>query len=108
MALITPVQTSIAGAVATPAAVTSSDTFKPGDRLALFVNNGSASSINVTITVPGNTKYGQANPAVVVAVPATSAKVIGPFPADLANPTTGVVTVAYSATATVTARLIRV
>lgn len=108
MALRTAVQAQITGAVATEYTPASEDTFEWGDDVALFVTNGSGSSINVTVTVPGNTKYAQAQPDVVVAVAAGVSKVIGPFPSDLVDPSDGLVHVAFSSTTSVTAQLLKV
>lgn len=52
------------------AAAASGDTAKCGPGYALLVNNGDASSIDVTIAVPGNTEYGVAAPDKVISVPA--------------------------------------
>lgn len=102
MATLTYAQVGIAGTNPNFAAATAGgDKVAPSDRGALLVRNGSGVSINVTIDVPGNTKYGLANPDVVVAVPAGADRLIGPFPADLAQ-TDGFVAIAYSAVTTVT------
>jgi hypothetical protein len=62
----------------------------------LLVWNADASGKTVTIDVPGNTKYGQANPDITaVAVGAGLVLAFGPFPADLANPTDGKVAISY-------------
>lgn len=108
MTLRTAVQAQIAGVVATPYTPAASDTFAWGDNVALFVTNGAGAPINVTVTVPGNTKYGEANPDKVIAVANGTSKVIGPFPADLRDPTDGLVHVAFSSTTTITAQLIKV
>lgn len=103
MATLTYRQATIAGTdPALAAASAGGDKVPPNDRGALLVRNGSAASINVTVAVPGNTKYGQAQPDVVVAVPAGADRMVGPFPADLADPIDGLVTITYSAVTTVT------
>lgn len=110
MALLTAVQSKVAGAVSTPAAAdVAGETFRPDDRAVLVVTNGSASSVTVTVEVPGNTRYGQPEPDVPSAVAAGASRVFGPFPADLADPATGLVKVTYSPApaATVTRVLIR-
>lgn len=71
------------------------DSFKPG-RCTLTVENRGASPRTVSVTVPGLTKYGQPNPDVPIVVAAGAEAAIGPFPADLADPTTGRVEVTYS------------
>jgi hypothetical protein len=103
MATLNYVQATIAGTdPGLAAASAGGDKVPPNDRGALFVRNGSAASINVTVAVPGNTRYGQANPDVVVAVPAGADRLIGPFPPDLADPIDGLVAITYSAVTTVT------
>lgn len=52
------------------AAAASGDTAKCGPGYALLVNNGSASPVDVTIAVPGNTIYGVAAPDKTISVPA--------------------------------------
>ncbi|GAY07506.1 hypothetical protein [Pseudonocardia sp. N23] len=108
MALLTPTQIKIGGAVVTvQAADVAGETFKAGDRIALWVKNGSGSPITVTTVVPGNGKYGQANPDVPVVIPAGTEQAVGPFPADLIDPADGLVHVTYSSVTTVTRRLVR-
>lgn len=87
------------GAVALAAASAGGDTLAPNGSGALLVQNGSGAAITVTVAVPGNTKYGQAEPDVAVAVPAGEYQLIGPLPADLADPADGLVHVTYSAAA---------
>lgn len=82
------------------AAGASGDTVAPGERTVLHVKNGSGSSINVTVAVPG-TEYGQARPDPVVAVGAGADKFIY-LPDEIADPTDHRVHVTYSATTSVT------
>lgn len=65
-------------------------------RATLLVNNTDASSHSITIAVPGNTSYGQANPDITVAVAAGVEKAIGPFPRDFADDN-GLVQLTYTA-----------
>lgn len=100
MATLTYQQAKASGtAVNLVAAEAGGDKVVPGG--ALMVRNASAGSINVTLDVPGNTKYGLPNPDVVVAVAAGATTLIGPLPGDLAG-TDGLVAFTYSAVATVT------
>lgn len=79
------------------------DKVAPNDRGYIHVKNGGGSPITVTIDVPGNTKYGLANPDPTISVPATTGeRIIGPFPADLANPSDGLVAITYSGVTSVT------
>lgn len=104
MALLTPQTPLITGAAMTYSAVNSSDTAVPGNNVFLHVKTGGTST-NVTIVVPG-TQYGQNRPDVVVAIGTNTDRIIGPLVPDLADPTTGVVTVSYSATTSVTSALL--
>lgn len=93
----------------TPAftAVTASDTFDNDGRTYLHVKNGSASSINVTVNAAVLCNHGFDHD-VVVAVPASAERIIGPLdPSRFNDPTTGLVGVTYSATTTVTAAVFK-
>jgi len=76
------------------------------DRSFLQVTNGGASSITVTITDPGLTPAGNAatNPTVTVAAAATKNIPLAPA---LVNASTGVISISYSATTSVTVAAIR-
>ena len=114
MALLAVRTITAAGAAITRSAVSASDTIdggQIGDRgVVLDVNNGSGSSINVTIGDPGLTPAGNAaagSPAGrVVAVPAGAQRQIYVGPKNV-DPSTGVATITYSATTTVTAEAYR-
>jgi hypothetical protein len=108
MAVLTPTQVTIAGVqVQKAAADVAGDSFEPGTNLKFHVFNGSGGAITVTIVVPGTTKYGQADPDVTRSIPAGQEWAFGPFGNDLADPTTGLVNVTYSAVTTVTRVLLR-
>lgn len=104
MATLTYVQPTITGTnPAFAAAAGGGDKVAPNDRGYLHVKNGSGGAITVTVVVPGNGKYGQANPDVAVSVPATTGeRLIGPFPADLADPADGLVAITYSGVTSLT------
>lgn len=84
------------------AAAGGGDSIAPNDRGALVVKNGSGSTMTVTMIVPGNTKYGLAQPDPTFAVVAGAIAYIGPLPVDLANPATGLVDFTYSLATSVT------
>lgn len=85
------------------AAASGGDKVAPNDRGYLHVRNASGAPIVVTIAVPGNTKYGLANPDPAISVPATTGeRLIGPFPADLADPADGLVAITYSGVTSLT------
>lgn len=101
MALLTHQAPTLAGtAVTYAAAAAGGDTFGRTAAGVLRVKNGSASSVTVTVVTPGNTKYGQADPDVPVAVAAGAEVAIGPFSDALA--VDGVISVTYSAVTSVT------
>lgn len=110
MATLTPAQAKLAGTVVTMAAASSGgDKVDGGDDLALLVTNGGGSSINVTIAVHGNTRAGQAEPDVVVAVAAGATKVIGPLADFLEDRATDrLVAITYSSVTSVTVAAIRI
>lgn len=108
MALLAYQQVGITGLNPTYAnAGASGDQVVPNPNGFLHVKNGSGASINVTVVVPG-TEYGQNRADVVVAVSAAGAKMIGPFPTDLQDASTGQISVTYSSATSVTVAAVRV
>jgi hypothetical protein len=106
MALLAAQVVSIAGLNPTyAAAAAGGDEFANNGRRMLHVQNGSGSSITVTITTPGTTAgLSIADPA--VTVPNSGSRMIGPFPTGLYNAADGNVDVAYSAVTSVTVAVI--
>lgn len=106
MALITvssvPGQSKVA---ITPAAVASTDTIAAADigtnGVLLNVINGSGGSINVTISDPGTTTVGNAGTTTAQAVANSTNGWFRILPGHV-NPATGLATVAYSGTSSVT------
>jgi len=109
MALLSTVlQVAVTGTTPAYVAVSSSDTIVPDERTFLIVKNAGGSGDNAVVVVPGTT-YGQARADVTVNVPATTGeRWIGPLVADLADPSTGLITVTHSFTTSVTCALVRV
>lgn len=111
MAALSAITPTVAGTTVAGAAVSSSDTIDQsiiGQRgLYLTVINGNGSSDTVSITDASLTRAGNNLPAntYTVAVPAGTSKVIHIRP-EMVDPTTGLVTVAHSVTATVTYQLV--
>ena len=104
MAILTPQAISVTGVTPTfVAAAGGGDSAYPLPNLFLRVKNGSGSPINVTLAVPGS-RYGQANPSVVVSVPATTGDVLIKLPPELID-LNGLIQVTYSAVTTVTVAL---
>jgi hypothetical protein len=84
-------------------AVTASDTYVPGSDIYVRVNNGGGSPDTVAFVTPGTTR-GLGITDAGGSVTNGTAKVFGPFPADLfADPTTGLCTMTHSFTTSVTA-----
>lgn len=109
MALLSVQRAAIGGQTITYAAASAGgDTFKSDDRAMLLVKNGDTSSHTATVAVPGNTKFGQAEPDVAVTVAAGAEKAVGPFPVDLSDPADGLVHVTYDAVTSVTVALVGV
>lgn len=104
MALLSAQTPNITGAAITYAAVNASETVTPAGNLYLHVKTvGTGTTVGVV--VPGAV-YGQARPDVAVVIGTNTDRIIGPLVADLADPTTGLITITYSATTAVTAALL--
>lgn len=111
MALLTPQVVSRAGLAPTYSAVNSTDTISPvvGSLLFLHVKNANAAACSVTPVDAGKTPAGSSASSSAVTVPAsTGDRMIGPLPATMADPVTGLISVTYSVTASVTAALVQV
>jgi hypothetical protein len=106
MALVVPQTAAITGTTVTFAAPTTSETIVP-DVDCIYVVVVGATSTTVTVVVPG-TQYGQARADVVVLSAATNqTRYIGGLVPDLADPSTGLITVTFSQVTNVTAALVR-
>lgn len=88
-------------------AVNSSDTITPDVGLFLHVKNANASACTVTITDAGTTPGGSPASNPTVSVPASTGDRMIPIQPGYVNPTTGLITVSYSITASVTAALVK-
>jgi hypothetical protein len=111
MALLTVQPLVAAGLEVTYAAVAASDTVRPDDRTFLHVVNGSGADVEVTLTCEGTCSFGSNTPTHdrVVDVTAGESRMIPTGPtAQFADATTGLVTVTYEATTSVTIAAIRV
>ncbi len=110
MALLTAVSVTSAATTVTAAAVSASDTIAAADigvnGALLNVINGGGGSINVTLSDPGTTGVGNAGTTVAQAVANGADRWFRISPGHV-NPSTGVATVAYSGTTSVTYKLIR-
>lgn len=113
MALYNTQSISTAGTPPTFNNVAASDTCSGGQGVCLIVRNTSASSVNVTLVTPGNLATGDAYPDHTVACGAGTGagnivptEVWLPVGADYTDPTTGLVTINYSATAGIKAAVV--
>jgi hypothetical protein len=111
MALLTAQTVAKTGTTPSYSAVNASDTITAvsGVLQFLHVKNANASNCTVTITDASTTPAGSAatNPTVVVPL-TTGDKMIGPLSNSLQSTSTGLITVSYSVTSSVTAALISV
>jgi hypothetical protein len=111
MALLTPQTVVKAGITPTYSAVNSTDTVAvaAGVLQFLHVKNANASNCTVTLTDSGTTPAGSAATSPTVLVPLTTGdKMIGPLSNALASSATGLISIGYSVTSSVTAALISV
>ncbi|NUP49009.1 MAG: hypothetical protein HOW97_17140 [Catenulispora sp.] len=104
---------TIAATGLTPATVAASvggDTIAPAslsdDRCFLYVNNGSASSITVTVADPGKTPAGNSGTAAAITVAAGAVSLIPIAPGSI-SAATGLASITYSAVTTVTVASVR-
>ena len=107
MALIPEAVVTPAGVTPAPRAAAAADTVVPGPETYVHVDNASGGSINVTVVGKRACNQGVLHD-LVVAVPAAGRKIIGPILApQFADPTTGLASVNYSATPSVTVYSVR-
>lgn len=106
MALLTATTIGVAGTAPTLSAVNSTDTIVADDSMWLHVNNGGGGSITVTISDGGSTPAGNAASTTARTVGAGAAALF-PLTAKTNDPTTGVTTITYSGTTSVTAKVFR-
>lgn len=106
MALLSPTTITPAGNAPTLAAVNSSDTVAADDSMWLHVNNGGGGSINVTISDGGSTPAGNPASTTARAVPAGQARLF-PLTSRTNDGGTGLTTISYSGTTSVTAAVFR-
>ena len=109
MALLTTQTIGATGTAPTFTAVNASDTITAdaGSKMFLEVKNANAGACTVTITDASSTAAGSAATNPTVSVPATTGDRMIFLSPLLANPATGLITVSYSVTASVTAAVFR-
>jgi hypothetical protein len=106
MALMTAQVISVAGLTPSYAAPTASDTITPDQNLYLHVKT-TTNADTVTLVDASRTPAGAASANLTVSIGTSSERFIGPLDADLANTTTGLITVTHSNVTGVTAALLR-
>ena len=106
MALITATALARAGTLVTLATPSASDTIVADDETWLHVKNASGGAITVTLSDPGTTPVGNA-PTLVANSVAAGTERLFPLQARQNDPVTGVTTITYSATASVTSAAFR-
>lgn len=111
MAVLTPVDASLAGVADNlVAAAGGGDSFANNGLTVFVVNNASGAGITVTFDDPNSPNPGSAsafNPDVAVVVGAGARRTIGPFPAFRFNDVNGRVNVTYSGVTTLTVMALR-
>jgi hypothetical protein len=108
MALLTLQSISLPSLTPSYGAVSASDTIaNADDRTFLHVKNASGTQDTVTIVIPGNDQFGSAIPDPTVVVPITTGDRMIPLTPAMADPSTGLITVTHSQTASVTCALLR-
>jgi len=107
MALLVAQQIVKTGLQPVYGAVAASDTITADTDLFLHVKNVSGSNDTVAVTDGGVTPGGSAGVGFSVVVPLTTGDRMIPIPASFVNPTTGLITVTHTQTASVTCALIR-
>lgn len=107
MALLSKQQVTVTGLTPTYSAVNASDTINPDEDLFLHVKNSNAGTCTVTLVDKSVTPAGSAAANPTVAIPTGQERMIGPIPSVMLDPTTGLITVQYSVTSSVTAALLR-
>lgn len=98
----------------TYAAASTSDTFEDdgSERTFLHIKNSNAATRDISIAAPNTDNVPGVGPYTIPAITKTIAAntgdcMIGPFPSKYINPTTGLVTVTFTASAGVTVRPIK-
>lgn len=107
MALLSTQTLVDAGTAPTFAAAAATDTLTYSSGLFVVYKNTFAATRTVTITVPGNTTYGQALPDPALTLGATTGELWIPMRSIYRDSTTGLVTVAVSVITNVTVAVVR-
>ncbi len=106
MATRTAQAMTTAGTALTSYSAASGDKITPDDNLFLIITNGDASPMTVTVTVPGNNSYGEANPDPVRTIANGTTKAVKLL-REWADPSDGLIALTWSATTSVTYYVVR-
>jgi hypothetical protein len=108
MATLPYQQSKVTGTAATfTAASAGGDKVAPSASGIVVVRNGDTNPHTVTVAVPG-AEYGQNRPDVPVVIAAGASAFIGPFPADVGDPTDRLVHLTYDAVTAVTVAAVEI
>lgn len=108
MATYTPQAISKDGTAPTVRTAASGDKVKYDTGAHVRVTNASASSVDLTLAVPGNARWGAANADKVVTIAAAAVSVPVLLLADYIDPSDGLIPLAWESTANVTFTVERV
>jgi hypothetical protein len=110
MALLAPQQIGYAGTLPTLGAASTSDTVAPDDRVFLWYKSTQGTTEVITVVTPTSlNQFGQSLPDIAVTIAATTGEeMIGPMVADLADPTTGLITITMASATGITVAAVRV
>ncbi|GHE47315.1 hypothetical protein GCM10017673_56450 [Streptosporangium violaceochromogenes] len=106
MATYTAEAMTVAGVALTSRSAASGDKIVPDDNLFLIITNGGGAPINLTVAVPGNNSYGEANPDPVRAIANGATKAVRLL-REWADPSDGLIALSWSATTSVTYYVVR-
>lgn len=95
------------GDVPTIRTAASGDKITPDNNLFIRVTNGAGTDVDLTIAVPGNTSYGEANPDKVITITAGATAPIRLYP-TYADPSDGLIALSWESTTSVTFTVERV
>lgn len=110
MALLVPQQIGYGGTLPSLTAATTSDTIKPDDRVFLWYKSAQGTTEVITVVTPSTlNRFGQILPDIAVTIAATTGEeMIGPMVRELADPTTGLITITIGDVTGITRAAVRV
>ncbi len=106
MATRTAQAMTTAGTALTSYSAASGDKITPDDNLFLIITNADSSPMTVTVAVPGNNSYGEANPDPVRTIANATTKAVKLL-REWADPSDGLIALTWSSTTSVTYYVVR-